>query len=119
MIYFVLLAAIIFNASANILIRMGMRNADFQQFSIMQYLAFIFGNVYLLSGVASFGLALAAYSYVLSKMNLSIAYPIMTSVGFVIVVLFSVLFLNEKLIALQILGIALIMAGVWLIAYFQ
>ncbi len=119
MIYFILLSAIIFNAAANILIRMGMRNADFQQFSISQYISFIFGNFYLLSGVASFGLALAAYSYVLSKMNLSIAYPIMTSVGFVIVVLFSTLFLSEKLVALQILGIALIIAGVWLIAHFQ
>ena len=116
----VLCAAIVLNAAANILIKMGMKDApDLQSVPVKTYALYFIGNIYVLSGIFSFGLALLTYSYVLSKVNLSVAYPIMTSVGFIIVVLFSVLYLSERLIPLQILGIVLIIAGVWLVASYR
>lgn len=112
--------AIVLNAAANILIKLGMKDApDLQSVSLGVYFSHFITNIYVLSGIVSFGLALLTYSYVLSKINLSVAYPIMTSVGFIIVVLFSVLYLSERLIPLQILGIVLIIAGVWLVASFR
>jgi len=48
-----------------------------------------------------------AYGYVLTKMNLSIAYPIMTSMGFMIVVLASWLFLGERITLIQTIGFLL------------
>lgn len=112
--------AIVLNAGANILIKMGMNSApDLRAVSAGRYLLYFVTNVYVLSGILSFGLALLTYSYVLSKVNLSVAYPIMTSCGFVIVVLFSVFFLSERLVPLQAVGMALILAGVWLVAGFR
>ena len=50
------------------------------------------------------------------KTDLSVAYPIMTSLGFVIVVLVSWLFLKETITLIQFTGLALIIAGVWMVA---
>jgi len=69
-----------------------------------------------LAGVGLFALNIVAYSYVLSKIQLSIAYPIMTSVGFLIVVGFSVFALKEQVSMVQIIGIVMIVAGVVLVA---
>ena len=49
-------------------------------------------------------------------MNLSIAYPLMTSIGFMIVILASWLFLNEIITPLQIVGFLFILSGVWMVA---
>ncbi|MHB8156460.1 MAG: SMR family transporter, partial [Desulfocucumaceae bacterium] len=70
----------------------------------------------LISGVALFGLALAAYSVVLSKMNLSVAYPVMTGAGFLLVFLVSGLYFKESITAIHALGAGLILAGVWVLA---
>jgi len=59
---------------------------------------------------------LFAYGYVLSKMNLSIAYPLMTSIGFLIVTLVSWVFLKETITLIQIGGFILILLGVWMVA---
>jgi multidrug transporter EmrE-like cation transporter len=66
--------------------------------------------------VVLFGLALAAYSIVLSKINLSIAYPIMTGGGFLLVFLASAAFFKENISATHILGAVLILAGVYTLA---
>jgi multidrug transporter EmrE-like cation transporter len=73
-------------------------------------------NYIVLLGIAFFSIALVSYSYVLSHIQLSIAYPIMTSLGFVIVIVTSLLYLNENLTMIQILGIFSIILGVWLVA---
>ncbi|MDI6817627.1 MAG: SMR family transporter [Actinomycetota bacterium] len=70
----------------------------------------------ILLGIAFFGSALIAYSFVLSKINLSIAYPVMTSIGFLIVITASALFFKETITIIQMAGFILILAGVWLVA---
>lgn len=79
------------------------------------FLNMIFNPV-IIAGVTCFALGLAAYNYVLIKTDLSVAYPIMTSVGYVIVVLVSWLLLKETITIIQLTGIALIIAGVWMVA---
>ena len=73
-------------------------------------------NVYVWLGLISFGVAFIFYSVVLTKMKLGIAYPIMTSAGFVIVTLFAVFLFDEKMSWLKIAGIAIIALGIWLIS---
>lgn len=73
-------------------------------------------NPFLIAGVVLFGLALAAYSVVLSRINLSVAYPIMTGAGFLLVFLVSGLYFKEGITAAHILGAVLILAGVWVLA---
>ena len=94
--YFYLATAILLNASANICIKAGMlRSGVPNNFGYL--VRQLFTNPFLTVGVVLFGMALAAYSYVLSRLNLSIAYPIMTSLGYVIVILASWVWLSETI----------------------
>jgi multidrug transporter EmrE-like cation transporter len=111
----VLIMAIVFNALANILIKVGMLKAGRLE-SIPDAVKYALGQPFLYAGVVSFGLALVAYSIVLSKLNLSVAYPIMVSMGLIIVVLVSYFALKETITFLQIAGFIFIIAGVWMVA---
>ncbi len=51
----------------------------------------------------------------LKKIELSIAYPLAASLTTAIVAILAVIFLKEKLSFYQILGIGLVLGGVWLI----
>ncbi len=117
-IYFVLALAILLNAGANILMKIAMQKSPvfIEQGSMFSSLIQAVKNPWLLLGVSCFGLALVAYSAVLSKINLSIAYPIMTGAGFLIVSIVSALYLKEQLSYLHVMGALLILAGVWLLA---
>ena len=115
--FFILVVAIVFNASANILLKFGMQNAP--QISVVGLKNMLLNsitNVYVWLGLISFGVAFIFYSVVLTKMKLGIAYPIMTSAGFVIVTLFAVFLFDEKMSWLKIAGIAIIALGIWLIS---
>lgn len=117
-IYLVLLLAIVFNAGANIMIKAAMRKSPIllEQGNLLNAFAQAVKNPHLIAGVALFGMALAAYSIVLSKINLSVAYPIMTGAGFLLVFLVSGLYFREAITALHVFGSALILAGVWMLA---
>lgn len=74
-----------------------------------QYLEPVF-----IAGALSFVLALVAYRRALQTVPLSIAYPIMTSCGYIIVLGASYFLLRESLSMKQMAGIALLIVGVWL-----
>jgi len=115
--FFILVVAIVFNASANILLKFGMQKT--QQMSDVGLKGMLLNsitNVYVWLGLISFGVAFIFYSVVLTKMKLGIAYPIMTSAGFVIVTLFAVFLFDEKMSWLKIAGIVIIALGIWLIS---
>ncbi len=74
-------------------------------------------NPYFMLGLTAFGLALLGYRFVLGKgLKLSLAYPVFTSSGFIIVLLASALFFKEKLNITQWVGMGFILVGVWLTA---
>ncbi len=112
--YVLLAIALTLNACANIFIKAGMRGmapaAD------TRFLLQVAANGWLWAGVLSFGAALAFYSAVLAKMPLSLAYPLMTTIGFAIVLVASAVFFHERLQPAQYAGIGLIVVGVWLAA---
>jgi multidrug transporter EmrE-like cation transporter len=113
--YLVLALAITLNALANIFMKVAMKDQQ-NTTSIIPMITQSLTNPTLFLGIISFGLALVAYCYVLSKINLSIAYPVMTSVGFLIVILVSWLYLGETITKIQIVGFICIIAGVWMVA---
>jgi multidrug transporter EmrE-like cation transporter len=114
--YLILILAILLNAVANILMKIGMLKGQ-QVTSAAGLILGMILNPVLIAGMVCFALGLAAYCYVLTKMNLSIAYPIMTSVGYVIVIIVSWLFLKETITAIQVAGFSMIIAGVWMVAH--
>jgi multidrug transporter EmrE-like cation transporter len=114
--YIILILAITFNAIANILMKVGMLKEK-PASNLMIFFTDMLLNPVLIAGMICFALGLAAYCYVLTKLNLSIAYPIMTSVGYVIVIIASWLFLKETITVVQVAGFAFIIAGVWMVAH--
>ena len=117
MLYILLASAILLNAAANILIKAGMRHMG--SLAGRPFIDIGLGmitNPFLICGVISFAVTLALYSLVLSKMNLSVAYPVMTSLGLLVVTTFSWLFFSEKISFLQWSGYVFIIAGVWMVA---
>lgn len=108
--------ALLANAAANILIRAGMAGRRIDLAQPGAALAMVATNPLVLGGIALFALNVLSYAYVLSRIPLSLAYPVMTSLGFVIVVGASALLLGESVDRVQIGGMALIVAGVIMVA---
>lgn len=110
--------AVFFNALANILIKTSsMQDKQVLPGEGFWKLVFTVFNPYFIAGLASFGLALLGYRYVLGKgLKLSLAYPVFTSSGFIIVLIASSVFFKERLNFTQWLGISFILVGVWLTA---
>lgn len=106
--------AIFFNALANILIKAS--SFSKVEESVEGFLASLF-NPWLIGGLASFGLAFLAYRHVLSLgIPLSVAYPIMTTMGFAIVLVASRFLFSEQLDWIQYTGIGFLVLGLWLVA---
>lgn len=112
-----LLVAIIGNATANILMKMAAQQMGGLSLSVSGIKTFLTTPL-IWAGLICFGITLMLYTYVLSKINLNIAYPLMTSLGFLIVATFSVFYLQESLSWLQIMGMILVVGGLSMIVYF-
>jgi small multidrug resistance pump len=67
-------------------------------------------------GLVLFALNVIAYTQALTKIPLSVAYPIMVSLTGVIVISGSMMLFKESLSWVQVLGLALIVAGVVCVA---
>lgn len=109
-------AAIMLNAAANILIKAGVRQLGSLEWGLSSAIRAV-TNVWLLLGVVCFALALAAYSLALTRFALSAAYPLMTGFGFAIVALASYVWFKEDLSWLRLTGMAVILAGIAMVAY--
>jgi drug/metabolite transporter (DMT)-like permease len=73
------------------------------------------GNIYLWCGVACYVISLGLWLVVLSNTQVSVAYP-MLSIGYFIAAALSFFFLGETIGLARIGGIALICAGVFVVA---
>ncbi len=68
-----------------------------------------------MAGIISYGFSFLLWIKVLSKVELSYAYP-MVSLGYVLIMIFSYFFFKENITPIRIVGVALIMIGVVLVA---
>lgn len=112
--WLVLIFAIVMNAVANILIKYGMVGG--KEEGLVNTLKARWFSLPVIGGIFCFALALGAYSYTLSKMPLSIAYPIMTSSGLIIIGVVSWLVFKEVITLVQLVGFAFLIIGIWLVA---
>lgn len=108
--------ALLANASANLLIRWGMKDRTLSLSQPALLVRGILLNGRVLTGIALFALSVLAYAFALSRIRLTVAYPVMTSLGLVIVMLLSYLLLGERITPPQLVGTGLILAGVLLVA---
>lgn len=96
--------AIILNAAANIMIKL--------QASTSSTRATSFTGMYFILGVVFFGVALLAYRMVLAKLPLTVAYPVMTIIGLILLTGFSKVYFAEPLSTGRLVGIAMGVAAI-------
>lgn len=120
--YFVaLIAALVLNATANLLIKASAGQSAGVEASgggLVGAVLRLATNIPFLVGLVCFGLNLVAYQYALQKFQISIAYPIMVTCGYVIIVIVAGWKMGERLVPVQWVGVALILIGVWLVSYY-
>lgn len=112
--YFFLSLAIALNATANVLLKLGaQRLGALREPDLLGRLA---ADYYLQIGLVCFALNVIFYAAALMRLELSIAYPVMTASCVLIVVAVGVLFLRETLSPSQMVGLLFLVAGLVLMA---
>ncbi|MEN8175367.1 MAG: SMR family transporter [Pseudomonadota bacterium] len=111
--YLLLAIALTLNAAANILLKIGA--SHFGGLDEPGLIGRVLANYPLMGGLALFALNVVFYAAALVKLDLSIAYPVMTAGGIVIVVTVSALFLSETLSSAQLLGLGFMVVGIVLV----
>ena len=110
------LLSISFNVTANILMKVGMmRLKEFQLTQIGAIIRKMIVNPALIIGCLCYGISLFFYTFILQKINLNIAYPIVISGTVLLVTVISSLLLMEPLKFSNIIGIFVILSGIFLV----
>lgn len=117
MLNFILLAiAIVFNVAAQLLLRYGMKDlvlttAD----GILNYMKTLVLNPLLWGSLLCYGLGFILYAAVLSKMEVSKAYPVASAGAILLTVIFSIIFIGESFSYTKIIGAIVCIAGIFLL----
>jgi len=112
--YLFLALAVTLNATANILLKIGA--ARLGGLDAPNLIGRVASNYHLFAGLTLFALNVVFYVAALTRLNLSVAYPIMMAGGVVIVVSAPILFLQEAVTTRHMLGLLLLILGIVLVA---
>jgi small multidrug resistance pump len=106
--YLYLLLAIVFNTSANLVVK-GFASKQSKTFFDMMT------NFPILIAVALFGINFIFYTKALYYLDISIAYPVVVGFSILFIISLSILLFNERLSMLQSGGVGLIIVGIALV----
>ena len=110
--YFLLAINIFLGVAGQFLMKFGVnRVGGLEELGLVGFLTRAFLSPFVFFGLALYGVSAVLWVILLSKLDLSIAYPAL-SIGYVLVLLISVLFLGEQVSTIRFAGTLLIMAGV-------
>lgn len=113
-----ILFTVLTNAAAQLMLKQGMLSLGPISFTADTMIARIFQilfNPWVFAGLTTFAISMASHLYVLSKVELSFAYPFL-SLAYVAVAVFAYFVFREDLNSWRIAGIAFICVGTVLIA---
>jgi multidrug transporter EmrE-like cation transporter len=112
------LLSVSLNASAQLFLRKGLANMSLRMpgggRELVETVLTVL-NLGVVLGLLCYAISIFVWMYVLSKLQVSIAYPFL-SIGYVIVLLGGFFFFNETISLMKCAGVALICAGVVLIS---
>jgi multidrug transporter EmrE-like cation transporter len=115
--YLFLVIALVLNAAANLLIKYaaaGSKGAAAASSGTSGALQAYLSVPFVL-GVACFGMNLLAYTQALRKLPISLAYPLMVSLGYLIILGVSWFIFGERLTPIRYAGAGLMLVGLWLL----
>jgi multidrug transporter EmrE-like cation transporter len=109
--------AVLTGAVAQTLMKLGTRQVgSFGGLPFFQYLFKLLTTPLILLAIASYGFGVIFYMFMLSRLDLSFLYPVMTALGLVFTSIISSVLLGEQLSLLRLGGITLMVAGVFLVS---
>ena len=112
--YLAALLSISLGATAQFFFKTGVIAISSKPNSIAKVFISGIANLYIWSGLLCYGFSLLLWFYVLSKMELSKAYPVV-SLGYIFTLFFGYFLLNETITPTKIVGISLIVVGVFVL----
>lgn len=116
LLYFVLLINVVLGVVGQLLLKRGVISVGaFHVSNALPFFWAVFSNIWVLLGLLFYGISVLLWVALISRVPLSVAYP-MLSLGYVVVVIVSALYFGETVTALRLGGVALIVTGVVLIA---
>lgn len=104
----IVLVSVALNALAQIGLRAGMKSAGFEP--SLKWASQLLASWPFLSGLACYAISIVVWLYVLSRLQVSLAYPFQAA-GYILGAALAWLFLGEEVGPLNMLGLALIFLG--------
>ncbi len=113
-----IVSSVLLNALAQILLKAGMKNfsnIDLKN-NIMQTFLSIALNPYIISGFISYGISIILWLWVLSKVDVSLAYPFQ-ALGYIVVTILAWLIFQENVNMTRIIALIFITLGLIILAF--
>ncbi len=118
LLFCLILLGVMLNAGAQLLLKAGVTRIgefEFQMDNIVPIGWQFLSNLPIMLGLCAYGVSVMVWLAVLSRVDVSIAYP-MLSLGYVVTAVAAYYFFTEPLSAMRIGGIFVILMGVYMIA---
>lgn len=118
LIFGLILAGVLLNAFAQLLLKAGMTQIGEFEFTLHNTLPIagkVAVNLPILTGLSFYVASVVVWLLVLSRVQVSFAYP-MLSIGYIVNAVAAYYLFGEPLTSLRLLGIFIIIAGVYLVA---
>jgi multidrug transporter EmrE-like cation transporter len=113
-----ILTGVLLNAAAQLLLKAGTNVVGHFEFNLDNLVPVglkIALEPYILGGMACYAVSLVVWIMALSRVPVSVAYP-MLSIGYVVNAVVAYFWFGEALASQKLLGIGFIVIGVWLVA---
>ncbi len=117
-VFSLIMIGVLLNAAAQLLLKAGMTRIGEFEFHLSNALPIglqVASNIPILLGLTAYVISVLVWMMVLSRVDVSLAYP-MVSLGYIINAFAAYLLFNEPLSALRIGGIFIILMGVFMVA---
>ena len=117
--YALLLVSVTFNVTANILLKTGVIKTggiSSDATDIITNVLKVAVSPYIVTGLTLYGLSFLIWLRVLSFNDLSRSYPIFATIVFLMTTIGSVIFLKEHVSIIRIVGIAVMLTGIFIVS---
>lgn len=118
LIFALILLGVLLNAGAQLMLKAGMSQIGHFEFNITNVMPItlkVMGNFPIITGLSMYVVSVMVWLLVLSRTQVSFAYP-MLSIGYIVNAFAAYYFFGEPLTSLRMLGIFIIISGVYLVA---
>jgi len=112
------LAGVLLNAAAQLLLKAGTNRIGAFDFSVANIVPVgmkVAASPFVLGGLACYAISVVVWILALSRVPVSVAYP-MLSIGYIVNAAAAWFLFGESLAAQKLVGIGFIIVGVWLVA---